>query len=126
MLSCQFYEGMLALLSYFLDDILNLLVQLIALSDEGIEFGINFLDIDDLTRIFLLYIAGDAEVGIIGKDIVVLNEFSQILLVLTVCKELHNLLLMLRQEHVLVAILLAQFAGVDEEHRAVGLGKLQQ
>ena len=119
---CQFYEGKSVLRSQFLDDGLDLLVQFVAFCYEGFELGIDLGDIDHLAGVFLLHIAGDREVAVVGKDIVVLHQLGQILLVLTILVERHDLVLMLRQEDVLIAILLEELAGIDEEHTRIHLG----
>ena len=53
------------LLSQFLNNLLNLLIQLIAFCNEGFQLGIDSLDVDDLTGVLLLHIAGDAEVAVV-------------------------------------------------------------
>ena len=104
------------LFSQFFNDCLNLLIQLVALCDEGFKFGVDLSDIDHLAGVFLLYITRYREVGIVLENVVIFHQLRQILFVLAILEKRHNLVLMLGQKHVLVAILLEEFAGIDEEH----------
>ena len=74
----------------------------------------------------MLYIAADREVAIIGQDIIVLNQLGQIVFILAVDEKIHDLVLVFRQQQVLVAILLEELAGIDEEDTCIRLGTLLQ
>ena len=75
---------------------------------------------DQGDRSLISYFERGRELGV--RATIVLYQFGQILLVLTILVERHDLILMLRQEDVFIAILLEQLAGVDEEHTRIHLG----